>query len=222
MTQARRVYLAGLTFAQDVQCQAEWLVLWQRVAGGLTPGQQREIFQRHATSLGLSGGKAPKRVPPQVEREGLRLLASLEHLPAAQRTALGAELLARLRRDRRNTTLLWAVGRAGARVPAHGPLNTVVAPAIAGQWAAGLLDLVPVSDDLAATVVQLTARTGDAARDVDEDTRRALYDRLVDGAHLVRLLEILPATDAETARAFGERLPEGLRLVDGRGTAVVD
>jgi hypothetical protein len=35
MTHARRLYLAGPAFAADVQCQAEWLVLWQRIAGGL-------------------------------------------------------------------------------------------------------------------------------------------------------------------------------------------
>ena len=53
MTRARRLYLAGLAFPADVQCQAEWLVLWQRLAGGFTPGQQQELFDRVAAQLGL-------------------------------------------------------------------------------------------------------------------------------------------------------------------------
>ena len=41
MTQARKIYMAGLVFAKEVQCQVEWLVLWRRVAGGLNAGQQQ-------------------------------------------------------------------------------------------------------------------------------------------------------------------------------------
>ena len=217
MTQARRLYLGGLGFPNDVQCQAEWLVLWQRVAGGLTPGQQREIFVRHA-ALVVGTGKRPKRLPPQVEREGLRLLASLEHVSSQQRRALGNDLLSRLRRDPRNASLLWAIGRTGARVPLYGPLNTVIDPETAAVWLRALLDVAPPSPEGVATIVQLAARTGDPARDLDEDFCREVYDRLLTagvGAHaLVRLIEIQPPSEQERVRAFGESLPEGLRLLE--------
>lgn len=223
MTQARRLYLAGLAFPGDVQCQAEWLVLWQRVAGGLMPGQQHEIYDRHATLLLAAAGKRPKRLPPQVEREGLRLLASLEHVPARQRRALGSELLRRLRRDPRNASLLWALGRTGARVPLYGPLNTVVDADTAAHWVRALLDSAAPSAELAATIVQIAARTGDAARDLDEDFCREVYERLSDWRVLpdapVRLIDVKPPSDVDRVRAFGESLPAGLRLIDEAGKA---
>jgi hypothetical protein len=218
MTQARRLYLGGMAFPNDVQCQAEWLVLWQRVAGGLTPGQQRDIFVRYAAVLGIDTGKRSKRLPPQVEREGLRLLASLEHLSARERRTLGQDLLARLRRDSRNSSLLWAIGRAGARVPLYGPLNAVVDAETASQWVGVLLEATPPSAETAATIVQIAARTGDPARDLDAEFCRAVHDRLaakgVGPSALVRLVELQPPSELERARAFGERLPEGLRLAE--------
>jgi hypothetical protein len=215
MTRARRIYLAGLAFPGDVQCQAEWLVLWQRLAGGFTPGQQQELFDRVAAQIGLAAKKS-RWQPPQVEREALRLLAALEHVPARTRATLGDELLARLRKDRRDASLLWAIGRVGARVPFHGPLNTVVTPVRAEAWAQALVELVQPSEELAATLVQLAARTGDLARDLDEDVSRALHGRLVSAgvpeSALVRLVEIHAPSRGESARAYGESLPEGLRL----------
>jgi len=219
MTQLRRVYLAGLASPGDVQCQAEWFVLWQRVAGGLSAGQQRELFDREASRLGVGTGKAPRRLAPQLEREGLRLLASLEHLDAATRGRVGDHLLARLRREPRNASLLWALGRAGARWPVYGPLNTVVAPPRAEAWVAALAEACrQPSDEVVSTVVQLAARTGDAARDLDESTTRHLHDTWlaagVDARRLARLVEIEPPSEDDTARAIGERLPEGLTLAD--------
>ena len=64
-----------------IQNRVEWLVLWQRAAGGFTAGQQRELAQRVMADLGLAGAKA-KKPNPQIERESWRLLASLERLDA--------------------------------------------------------------------------------------------------------------------------------------------
>jgi hypothetical protein len=218
MTQARRLYLGGLAFPNDVQCQAEWLVLWQRVAGGLTPGQQREIFVRQASLLGVGAAKRPRRLPPEVERVGLRLLASLEHVSSSERRSLGHDLLSRLRRDRRNATLLWAIGRAGARAPLYGPLNTVVDAETATSWVRALLDLGQPSPEVAATIVQLAGRTGDPARDVDEEFCREVHGRLAAAGiappALTRLIEVKPPSELERGRAFGESLPEGLRLLE--------
>ena len=90
-------------------------------------------------------------------------------------------------------------------------------PAQAEAWAQALVDLVQPSEELAATVVQIAARTGDLARDLDEDVCRALHARLVSAgvpdAALVRLIEIHAPSRGEAARAYGESLPEGLRLV---------
>ncbi len=91
VTRARKVYHEGLCFERDVQCQVEWMILWQRVAGGLNAGQQLEIYERHKATLGVGGRKTKGRLNRQVEREGLLMLASLERLPpvSARRTRRG-------------------------------------------------------------------------------------------------------------------------------------
>ncbi len=214
--QLRRTYLAGLAFSRDVQCQAEWLVLWQRVAGGLTPGQQQEAYQRHAPTLYASLAKRGKRLPPQVERESWRLLASLERLPASTRAALGDEIVARLPRHLDNAALWWALGRVGARVPLHGPLNTVVAPAVAAGWIGRLVNAGPLPLSAAPALVDLAALTGDPARDVEEGIRLHLADLLrragTAEVAVSPLLEARRVSRADLQRQFGETLPEGLAL----------
>ena len=44
--QARRIYAAGLTFGNQVQCEIDWWIFWGRVAGGLNRNQQTDIYQR--------------------------------------------------------------------------------------------------------------------------------------------------------------------------------
>ena len=96
--EARKIYAAGLAFPNAIQNKVEWLVLWQRVAGGFSTGQQRELAQRVIGELGL-GGKKAARLNPQMERESWRLLASLERLDAAARVKIGDELVRRVRRE---------------------------------------------------------------------------------------------------------------------------
>jgi molecular chaperone DnaK (HSP70) len=79
INQARRLYLAGPAFPNDLQCQVEWLVLWRRVAGGLNAGQQIELYQRYAALLGISGKKTSGRLNSQFEQEGWRMLASTSY-----------------------------------------------------------------------------------------------------------------------------------------------
>ena len=96
--EARTIYAAGLAFPNAIQNRAEWLVLWQRAAGGFSAGQQRELAQRVMGDLGIPGRQKP-RLHPQLERESWRLLASLERLDPRVRVTIGDELMRRLRRD---------------------------------------------------------------------------------------------------------------------------
>ena len=211
----RKVYAAGLTFPKDVQCQVEWLVLWQRVSAGFTAGQQRELAQRVAGATGV-GQRKPPRVNPQIERESWRLLAGLERLDAGQRAKLGGELLDRIAREPRNAAWLWAIARFGSRTPLYGPLSSVVAAADAERWIGRLLVLKQITPDVAAAIAQIGARTGDPARDIPGDTAQAAIARLegsgIDAAAIEPLRRVLPATRADAGRVFGEALPEGLRL----------
>jgi hypothetical protein len=215
LARARQIYTAGLAFPSEVQGQAEWLVLWQRVASGLAPRQQQEMFQRYGAALGLQG-KSVRRPHPQVERETWRLLASLEQIAPEQRAQVGDAVVARLRKDRNNASLLWAVSRVGARVPFHGPLNNVVAAERAAAWMRLLLARPSLSEDVAATLAELGAFTADPARDVPEELRREAADRLIAEGHpprlAARLLEPTLPARADAERLFGESVPEGLRL----------
>jgi hypothetical protein len=217
VAQARKIYMAGLAFPKDLQCQIEWLVLWRRVAGGLNANQQNELYQRIRIALGVGGKKLGGKLNPQFEREGWRLLASLEHLSAATRVALGKELLAKLKAQPRNKSFLWSLGRLGARIPLYGPLNCVVSAEEAGRWVKSLLRFPELTPDVASAIVQLGARTNDPHRDIEADVRWSALVRLNEAGMTEGLLESLqeyvPPGRGDAIRIFGESLPEGLRLV---------
>ena len=221
ITEARKIYAAGVSFASSIQNRVEWLVLWQRASGGFTAGQQRELAQRVMADLGLAGAKA-KKPNPQIERESWRLLASLERLDAETRVKIGDEVMRRLRRDEDNVSLLWSIGRLGARTPIYGPLTSVVAPSDAGRWLEELVANERSTSERFAAIVQIGALTGDSHRDLDERALDAARQRLrnasVDPHQARPLSAIVTVTFADTSRAFGEPLPNGLRLGDDPGS----
>ena len=145
------------------------------------------------------------------------MLASLEHLPAPTRVALGKELLDKIKDQPTNKGYLWSLGRLGARIPFYGRLNCVVPLEAAQEWIAALLDLPELTQDAALAIVQLGARTTDAERDISEALRERAIARLKQSGHADELLASLrtyvPPARADALRIFGESLPEGLRLV---------
>jgi hypothetical protein len=217
IAEARTVYAAGLAFPNAIQNRVEWLVLWQRVAGGFSTGQQQELAQRVMSELGLTAKKAP-RLNPQIERESWRLLASLERLDAPSRVRIGDELVRRVRRDAGNGSLLWAIGRLGARAPLYGPLSSVVPPEDAWRWLDVLLSIKLMAPELAAAIVQIGGRVADPLRDVDDEVRDRATARLRDGGiaedALRPLRDVVRTTIGDQNRVFGEPLPDGLRLQD--------
>ncbi|MEN3333082.1 MAG: hypothetical protein V7641_2447 [Blastocatellia bacterium] len=217
MAQARKIYLSGLVFPKEIQSQVEWLVLWRRVAGGLNAGQQQELYQRLIALLGIGSRKSNVRPNTQIEYEGYRLLASLEHLPAPTRVALGKELLDKIKDQPTNKGYLWSLGRLGARIPFYGRLNCVVPLEAAQEWIAALLDLPELTQDAGLAIVQLGARTTDAERDISEALRERAIARLKQSGHadeiMASLRTYVPPARTDAMRIFGESLPEGLRLV---------
>jgi hypothetical protein len=217
ITEARKVYAAGLIFDRSIQNEVEWLVLWQRASGGFTAGQQRELAQRVMADLGVGGAKG-RKLNPQIERESWRLLANLERLDAATRTKIGDEVMRRLRRDKDNPSLLWSIGRLGARTPIYGPLTSVVLASDATRWLNDLIEYRQNAPELLAAIVQLGSLTGDPLRDVDEPVLDAARQRVTDAgvqADAQPLYKVVTETFANVSRAFGEPLPNGLQLVDG-------
>jgi len=216
ITQARRVYSAGLAFPRELQSQVDWLVLWRRIAGGLSAAHQHEI-RNYLGDLGIGRKKPGTRLNSQLEHDGWRLLASLEHLSGATRAALGSELLRKLKKEPSDSGWLWSLGRFGARIPLYGSLTCVVPPETASEWIAALLDLRELTHETASAILQLGRRVEDRTRDIRPDLARSAIAKLksakvADDAMLRPLQEYVAPVRADVVRTFGEPLPKGLEL----------
>ena len=153
----------------------------------------------------------------QVERDGWRLLASLEHLSGVTRAALGAELLRKLKKEPTDSAWLWALGRFGARIPLYGSLACIVPTTRAEEWIYALLELEELSPETGNAIVQIGRRTDDRTRDITEDVREIAANRLrtaglVDESLLRRLTEFVVPDRSDAVRTFGEPLPKELHL----------
>lgn len=207
--------------------QAEMMIVWRRIAGGLTPGQQLGLAEpllsdTRALLRRFRGGKAKSSttlLDPLQSAEFWRLLGALELLSVAAKTELGdtiVELLPKRKLATRLPDMLWTLSRLGQRRPLYGPLNTLVPTEIAERWLKAIMkmsDEPPMSHFAA---MQLARRTQDRHRDIAEPLRKDVVDWLEarDGAeHLVQLTQSGGTLDDDEKRlAFGESLPSGLRI----------
>jgi len=214
MTQARRIYQAGLAFPESQQNQVDWLVLWRRIAGGLSAAQQNEL-RNYLGGIGVGRAKKGPRLNPQVEREGWRVLASLEHLSGATRAALGSELLRKLKKDPAETSWLWSLGRFGVRIPLYGALTCVVPNETAEEWIMAILDAPEITSETASAIVQMARLTGDRSRDLSETIREHAMSKLrsvADDELLAPLKALVLPSRGDISRTVGEPLPRGLNL----------
>jgi hypothetical protein len=220
--------VAGKLAHQASTSRTESLILWRRIGGGLTSGQQKSLAEpllgsvralhKRFTSWGTKGGDAG--LGPHEANELLRLLGSLELLPLKLKGELGntlVDLFGKKKLEAMRSAMLWTIGRLGARVPLYGPLNTVVAPEVAGRRILALVaDPKPTDPMLAFAVVQLARRSGDRYRDVYDEHRQLALDWLAANgasAHNIELVRDGGQLDTDEAgRVFGESLPKGLRL----------
>jgi hypothetical protein len=214
--QARRIYQAGLAFPRELQSQVDWLVLWRRIGGGLSSAHQQEL-RNYLGDLGIGRKKPGTRLNSQLEHDGWRLLASLEHLSGATRAALGSELLRKLRREPSDSGWLWSLGRFGVRIPLYGSLSCLIPAETAADWITALLDLRELTHEMASAVVQLGRRVDRRTRDISQDVARSAIAGLksagvADDIFLRPLHEYIPPVRADIVRTFGEPLPKGLEL----------
>ena len=223
VSQTRKAVSGKIAFPGS---QAEALVLWRRIAGGLNRGQQQGLAEPllsavHSLHGSFRGKKAKSTVgiDPAQSNEVWRLLGSLELLPARAKIDLGdaiLDMLPKRRLDKRRSALVWAIGRLGQRVPTYGPLNTLVPSNVAGRWVRALFEC-DLDDPIGhLSAMQLARRTEDRHRDLDERARRDVADWLESTdarAHLIELVISGGVLDEEERGSiFGESLPSGLRL----------
>jgi hypothetical protein len=209
----RTIASNDLAFVDELQCQVGALVLLRRIAGGINASEQQALYRKYATP---PGGKK-KRLNRQLEYETWRLVASLEHLLAGTRALLGNELLAKIKREPGDAMWLWSLGRLGSRIPLYGPLHSVVAREIAGEWLKTLLDLSTFTTATTSAIALIARRTDDRSRDIDEAIREQTISRLIalgTAEETIQLLSNYVSPErADAVRSFGESLPTGLQLV---------
>ena len=112
---------------------------------------------------------------------------------------------------------LWSLGRLGARIPLYGPLHSVVAAEIVGEWLKPLLDLSTFTTVTASAIALIARRTDDRSRDIDEAIREQAISRLIALGATEETIQLLsnyvPPERAAAVRSFGESLPPGLQVV---------
>ena len=211
----------GVGFTRAIQCRVEWWSMWRRVAGGLSRAQQTELYNQTAVWLlpRLKSRTKNRRsaVGPQELREYWQVVASCERLSAKAKAELGGVLLPTVAKSKATEAEIWALGRLGARAPVYGPLNCVVARETVEAWVGELLQRdwrKPAS--IGFTLVQLARCIGDRERDLDENLRTRLADRLrtlAEGQRAARLVtEPVPLESQEQTRILDDSLPVGLQV----------
>jgi len=222
------LFQKGIIHTRNQACNAEWWILWRRIAGGLGAGQQKALAQPLIAAVRNSfkenDAKKKTKVKSEIKygihelTEIWRLLGSMEYLSRDSKEELGSIALRLInRKDALADAAIWALGRIGERVPVYGPLNEIVDPQTAASWALKLTKMTNVNATVFLAVMQLCRKTNDRYRDIDTECRIEIVNFLKSGnasKHLAVLVENGGALDnEEESNVFGESLPRGLRLL---------
>jgi len=191
------------------------------VAGGLSRQQQQVLFNDIAPWLlpklknRIKSGRS--KIGPQEIREMWQVVASCERLTPDAKADLGEELVRTVEKGKASDQEIWAFSRIGARALIHGPANCVVRREVAERWVAQLLrGEWRNPETLGFAVVQLARCTGDRSRDLDENLRRKVAEKLVSlpsGERWAKqVLEVVALETKEQAQILDESLPVGLQI----------
>lgn len=210
-----RQWLQDNPFTNQEAVNAEWWILWRRVASGLTPGQQEAVFSQAAKRV-CPKGRYQKHVRDgkQAKAEIWRALGALELIPA-DRKKMAGDTLVNLPQDLESWEW-WCLSRLGSRHLFHAPVNYTLPAKTVNLWLESLLKR-SLTDELAQFALsRLASRTEERHLDADEKWIEKALDVLKSQnapdhwqAHL--LGEIADDTD-EQSRVFGESLPLGFTL----------
>jgi hypothetical protein len=204
-------------------CRPEWWILWRRVAGGLTAGQQQALLgpvMGHFRQLDKLVGSKGGGLSLHEAAELCRAAGAFELLPVPLKIDLGCAAAQQLRRGKLpglRSALLWMIGRIGARRPVYGPLNLAVDVDHVQTWLDEIMHLAGEDAIDSFAVMQLARKTGDRYRDIDDATRERVLkwmDRVQSPKSLRRLVRDVGTLESEEqSLVFGESLPAGLRIL---------
>ncbi|MFH2067815.1 MAG: Hsp70 family protein [Pseudomonadota bacterium] len=211
-----KVYNKGRMFPNNNQVGSEWWILWRRIAGGLTPGQQKQFIQDTTPLLFPKKGSAAKPSRQQIT-EIWMTVANMEKLLVNDKIKLGRQLVSELTPKTASAQLFWALSRIGARVLLYSSSDRVIPPGEIQSWIEEILmknwqNPGPVGTAL----IQLARKTGDRARDLESGMLDQIlmwlseYELLPSRIKLLQ--EVVPIEKKEQREMFGESLPTGLVL----------
>lgn len=207
-----------------VTSRNEAMILWRRIAGGFTPGQQLTVYQQVAGPLRsvldptrrVKGGGVAS---PAELIELLRLVGSLELLPVAEKSQVGNWLVDLVHNKKwapAQSAILWTLGRLGSRVPTYAPLNYVVSPTTAEAWLRSLLRRPVDTGAYALALMLCSRRVDDRYRDIDAGIRADVLTTLRSMDAPANYIVLVEAggqlASEEQAEILGDSLPLGLRL----------
>ncbi len=211
-----KIYRSGPQFSKNLQVRSEWWILWRRIAGGMSPGYQRQISQDLSSLIMPKKGEKSK-VPLQEKNEMWMLIANLEQLHSKDKIRWGNQLITEIEKTPKNSQLFWVLSRIGARELLYAPADRVIPPNTAYRWCETLMSLatknvLPVGKAMA----QLCRKTGDRVRDLSPKQSATVmswmqpHNTLASCRHLLE--EVVPVADTEQGDIFGESLPHGIIL----------
>ncbi|MFO7598297.1 MAG: Hsp70 family protein [Candidatus Desulfacyla sp.] len=212
-----KMFHKGWMHGKHAQVRSEWWVMWRRVAGGLSAGQQVKVLQEISSLIRPGKGSKRGRSAPQEHMEIWMAVANLERIPVNDKVVWGGLLLDGLRPGKTRPQYWWSVSRIGAREPLYGPIDRVVSPDVIASWIDGILkvewrDPKPVG----AALAQMARLTGDRKRDLDPELVQRVIDWLApqEGSepYIRPLKEVVSLDRHEETLIFGESLPLGIRL----------
>ncbi len=218
-----RVQLSRRKLHGKIQFSAnasETLILWRRISGGFTTGQQQAVWQelqgrvRRMLEVGQKGdGFLQENI------ETLRLVGSLELLSIRTKIDLGKQAIQALTRPKLtplHESIFWLLGRLGARILVYGPMSSVVPIEVAEQWISTLCNSTDGTSARQFGVMQLARKTGDRFRDVSESSRNEVeqaFERWSAPSSYRELIRQVARLDGEQqTKLIGEALPLGIQL----------
>lgn len=210
-----KIYKQGVLFGKNSQVDQEWWILWRRVAGGLSSGQQRQFIQDiRSRVVPKKGSKV--RIPAQEQHEIWMAIANMERLAVRDKVEFGRMLMDGIQPRKIVPQMVWALSRIGARNLLYGPVDRVVPPAEVAEWIRRMLDMQPRNPaPIGNALIQMARKTGDRVRDMDPDTIEQVADWLEQNqmADKIRFLTtVVPLAPQDETLMFGEELPCGIVL----------
>ncbi len=200
----------------------EALILWRRIAGGLSAGQQRALIDALLPTLRKAHRKEHRASQRSESLDPVQVwytAGSLEWISPQLKWELAQRLMDLLNQEIEHALFVawvWALGRLIQRVPSYGPLNTLLDPEHVAPCLLSLMKLDGRQRFVQLAVALGARRTGDRYRDVGEPLRKDVVRWLEihqAAPHLVTLVREGGQLDSqEEHEVFGESLPLGLRL----------